>query len=210
MKAEYNSFYETFHFTMDDGEQVSLSTDKFWKLVEYGKKINLRKELEYSIENTESIYGLGSDAIIQDESLMNDIVDDLYENYLEQSDYIHDDLDMKATRENVLKKLEKNPELREKVNERLLEWMCAEFEMKLTKKGDGSIETYIPMYGTDKYRNVQDALIDNESILRNAGLYEEAKYVRFLRELDNKEKIQNPSLETEEVTKVHDELELEI
>ena len=210
MKAEYNNFNETFYFTMDEGEPVNLSINEFWNIVEFGKKLNIRNDLERVIEDAGSIYTLASDTILQDETLMKDIIDDLYENYTELTDYVSDSQVIEATRENVLKKLEKKPELREQVNERLLDWMCAEFKMQLTKKEDGSVETYIPMYGTDKYRNVQDALIDNEDILRNDHLYEEANYVKFLRELEIKENRKEVSLETEEVAKEQDKPELEM
>lgn len=184
MKVEYNSFYETYHFTMDGGEQVNLSEDEFWRIVQLGKKLNIKNFVVDLIKNHKSFYGMSAipEIVLQDEKLMKGIVNDLYECWTEKTDYLSGWDEAWVTKNAVYKKSLKDPELQEKVNEEMLSFLCSEYQYKLLRKENGSVELYKNSSDHHKYKDVKDALChhwDLEKIACN-GLRSETTYIRAL------------------------------
>ena len=119
MKAEYNIFYDRYRFELDNGETFTIMSDAFNQVSEYIERAKAKESIQELLEQSEVIYGLDKDVIIQDETMMDRLADELLQKHRKHTHNFQKEA-IQVIHKDANKKLEQNPKLKKEMNERTL------------------------------------------------------------------------------------------
>ena len=119
MKAEYNIFYDCYRFELDNGETFTIMSDAFNQVSEYIERAKAKESIQELLEQSEVIYGLDKDVIIQDETMMDRLADELLQKHRKHTHNFQKEA-IQVIHKDANKKLEQNPKLKKEMNERTL------------------------------------------------------------------------------------------
>lgn len=121
MKVEYNRFNDSYRFELDDEEPVVLTSNALDQIFEFAKEMKTRESIQDYLKQSEVIYGMDHEVIEQDADMMNRIADHLMQKQSENDQKFYQEIIQDSNiKTEALRKAIENPELTERLNERVL------------------------------------------------------------------------------------------